>query len=127
METVVDPPKSHPSEIARSETNSSNLVATATAVTVTIQDSHLNQIRAGYRSDPSWNPVYMAHLGEGPAPQKGLLLQHFSRTSIDPASKLLYYRLDSNATPGMSSERLVIPICDVRNALLHEHHSLCSV
>ena len=123
VETVVDPPKSHPSEISRSETNSSNLVATATAVTVTIQDSHLNQIRAGYRSDPSWNPVYMAHLGEGPAPQKGLLLQRFARTSIDPASKLLYYRLDSNATPGVSSERLVIPICDVRNALLHEHHS----
>ena len=67
--------------------------------------------------------INMAHLGEGPAPQKGLLLQRFAHTSIDPASKLLYYRFDSNAAPGVSSERLVIPICDVRNALLHEHHS----
>ena len=109
------------SEVPQGKTNSSNLIATA--VSVTIQDAHLDQIRAGYRSDPHWSPVYIAHLKEGPSPKKGQLLQRFRRTSLDPTSKLLYYRLDSNAKPGSTSERLVIPVCNVRNTLLHEHHS----
>ena len=61
----------------------------------------------------------MAHLGSS----KDVFPPRFARTSLDPASKLLYYRLDSNAAPAVSFERLVIPICEVRNVLLHERHS----
>ena len=87
-------------------------------VVVQPSDELLAKLIENYGEDPDWKPFLEAKTGTIPAPTNGMHKLRFERTRLDETTGMLYYRSSKDA-----DERLVIPKGDVRNMLLHEHHT----
>ena len=87
---------------------------------VVVQPSEelLAKLIENYGEDPDWKPFLEAKTGTIPTPTNGMHRLRFERTRLDETTGMLYYRSSKDA-----DERLVIPKGDVRNMLLHEHHT----
>ena len=87
-------------------------------VVVQPSDELLAKLIENYGEDPDWKPFLEAKTGTIPTPTNGMHRLRFERTRLDETTGMLYYRSSKDA-----DERLVIPKGDVRNMLLHEHHT----